>query len=184
MNVHPFPIPGLQHALASKLGAILARAEIHTKPEIVSELLGLSRDPAAFDGARMAVLLHNLAWEASLPGPQGARVRQEAEDTPPFLAFERNLPPRTRALDCLRMCLKGTLSPEEKVWLHRTWLIEPVSGFRRDGTPGFYWRHPSPPTDMVDEIDWESFSGTSEGEVCATEDEAWLAAYIARAFWP
>lgn len=180
--MHRLGSAALTERMGAALAGMLARMDVHGDAELVARQLGLA-GAQGFATARAVAMLHAFMWEATQEGQHGDTLRREARAVEPFVAFDSSVSPRLRAMDCLRVILNGRLSEEEKHRLHHEWFVRPLPGRRRGGAPGFYWRHPEVPASLLHRVDFDEFSGDSEGEVLATEDEAWVDAYVARAFW-
>lgn len=158
--------------LSQALNAVQRLLNRHTSIDSLRE--------AVLPRIQKALTIYYVFYDASLVGNQGPETRAQAMKIAPFTAFNVDASVRDRALDCLRVVLNGKLSEEDKAYLRDERHIRPVPATAVDGSSAFRWEHPY----VTDEsVDMDIFSGISEGHIVPTEDEAWVDAYFAKAFW-
>lgn len=164
----------------SALRSMIARMDYHGKPEEVAHQMGLGKYPDAFDQVRTILKMHELVAHYHL---NNRLIPAEVSNATPLAAFDHRATVDEKAADLARVILAGRLNDTEKHFLYYERLIKPFPVKKGGQVVGFQWEHPRAPAEIADAVDWDVFSGLSEGNLQPTEDECWVDAYVAKACW-
>lgn len=164
----------------SALRSMIARMDYHGKPELVAQQMGLGQNPGAFDQVRTLLKMHELVAHYHL---NNGLIPEEVSNATPLAAFDDGATVDEKAADLARVILAGQLSDEEKHYLYYEVLIKPFPVEKGGKVVGFRWEHPRAPEEIAHKVDWDIFSGDSQGNLHLTEEECWVDAYVAKACW-